>query len=371
MIDQAEEFIARMCSPDSDMKESLLLYASAILKGWRMAMEKNIKSISQKSSLSEEDKIKEWIKGLKGHTNIGQRTAEWYEQGARLLTGSEIHTLFGSPYQRGQLVLSKAFPSPRMSNKLVCRTQTMTAFDWGIRFEPVVGQIYENLTKSKLIDLGRIVSPRDPRVAASPDAIVIEGERLGRLVEMKAPVTRIINGVIPHEYYSQMQTQMEVCDAPACDYIEVKFISPYKVECGHNGPGEILVPFNVKYQGYIYIMREDDIDIDPDDMFYEPKLSYYYPAALSSRPYEDIGNYRRDQVVEMIPWYSNVNSLKTVYRSAEWWADMQRRIDAFWEDVELAKEGKFEAPASSRTPKVKPDTVGQQQTSITDFIDIS
>jgi hypothetical protein len=371
MIDQAEEFIARMCSPDSDMKESLLLYASAILKGWRMAMEKNIKSISQKSSLSEEDKIKEWIKGLKGHTNIGQRTAEWYEQGARLLTGSEIHTLFGSPYQRGQLVLSKAFPSPRMSNKLVCRTQTMTAFDWGIRFEPVVGQIYENLTKSKLIDLGRIVSPRDPRVAASPDAIVIQGERLGRLVEMKAPVTRIINGVIPHEYYSQMQTQMEVCDAPACDYIEVKFISPYKVECGPNGPGEIVVPFNVKYQGYIYIMREDDIDIDPDDMFYEPKLSYYYPAALSSRPYEDIGNYRRDQVVEMIPWYSNIHSLKTVYRSAEWWADMQRRINEFWGDVELAKEGKFEAPASSRTPKVKPDTVGQQQTSITDFIDIS
>jgi hypothetical protein len=163
---------------------------------------------------------------------------------------------------------------------------------------------------------------------------------------------------------------MEVCDAPACDYIEVKFISPYKVECGPNGPGEIVVPFNVKYQGYIYIMQEDAVDVDPDDMFYEPKLSYYYPS-LSARPYEDIGNYRRDQIVEAIPWYCNLHSLKTVYRSAEWWADMQRRIDAFWNDVDIAKEGKFEAPPSSRAPKVvKIDIVSNDtQPKITDFLD--
>jgi hypothetical protein len=247
--------------------------------------------------------------------------------------------------------MAKANPQPRMQNKLVCRTQWMSPFDWGIRFEPVVSQIYEHLTKCKLGELGRIVSKKDPRVAASPDAIVIEGERLGRLVEMKAPVSRKIGGDIPAEYYAQMQTQMEVTGARECDYIEVTFNAPYKVECGPHGPAEIMLPLMPKFFGVIYIMAEDDPGRDPDDMFYEPPLSYYYPP-LFDMDGRNLGPYRPDQIVERIQWASNLYGLKTIYKSDEWWVEMQRRIDLFWADVELARQGKFVCPPSSRAPKV-------------------
>ncbi len=361
LIDQADDFITRMCGGTDDMKEhrdSIRLYSSAILRGWRMAMEcyilkANATVVKETPPEDKKSAILAWIKNLQEHTNVGQRTGGWYEQGARLLTGSEIYTLFQSPYQRGQLVMAKANPQPRFQNQLVCRSKSMSAFDWGIRFEPVVKQIYENVTKCKVSDLGRIVSKRDPRVAASPDGIVIEGDRLGRIVEMKAPVTRVINNEIPAEYYAQMQTQMEVTDADICDYIEVKFNSPYKIECGPDGPiSEQRIQLPSKFFGYIYIMKEDDNDRDPEDMFYEPRLSYYYPESLFGSAMSDIGSYRPDQVVECIPWWCSIYSLKAVHRSAEWWVDMQRRIDSFWVDVELAKKGEFVPPVSSKKPKM-------------------
>jgi hypothetical protein len=366
MIDEAEDFIEKMAG--DDVKDSLLIYTSALLKGWRMAMEKNISDSAKgiQTSVSETDKILAWIKELQQHTQVAQRTENWYIQGAKLLTGSEIYTLFCSPYQRGQLVMAKANPQPRMQNKLVCRTKWMSPFDWGIRFEPVVSQIYQHITKCKVGELGRIVSKKDPRVAASPDAIVIEGERLGRLVEMKAPVSRKIGGDIPAEYYAQMQTQMEVTGARECDYIEVKFDAPYKVECGPRGPAEVIIPLMPKFFGVIYIMAEDDPARDPDDMFYEPPLSYYYPP-LFQMDDSNLGGYRQDQIVERIPWASNAHALKTVHKSDEWWVEMQRRIDLFWVDVDLAREGKFVCPPSSRAPKVA--GMPSQQTTLDGFME--
>ena len=377
MIDEAEDFISKISN--DDMKESLLLYSSAILKGWRMAMEKNINEIQlnmqsdniiEESSegLSEEQRIRTWIKGLQDHTQVAQRTEDWYIQGAKLLTGSEIYSLFCSPYQRGQLVLAKANPQPRFQNKLVTRTRWMSAFDWGIRFEPVILQIYEEITKCKLGELGRIVGKNDSRIAASPDGIVIEGDRLGRLVEMKAPVSRKIGGEIPPEYYAQMQTQMEVTGARECDYIEVKFDSSYKVECGPNGPREVVFPLMPQFFGTIYIMAEDDPARDPDDMFYEPPLSYYYPPLYKTDD-KNLGKYRENQIVEKIPWACNGYSMKTVYKSDEWWVEMQRRINAFWVDVGLAREGKFVAPPSSRAPKVTATASATAQLTLHHFIE--
>jgi hypothetical protein len=168
---------------------------------------------------------------------------------------------------------------------------------------------------------------------------------------MKAPVSRKINGDIPAEYYAQMQTQMEVTGARSCDYIEVKFDAPYKVDCGPRGPREIVMPLMPKLYGTFYIMAEDDPNRDPDDMFWEPQLSYYYPPLVQMND-SNLGKYRPEQIVERIPWTSNLYSLKTVEKSDEWWVEMQRRIDAFWVDVDLAREGKFVAPPSSRAPKI-------------------
>ena len=90
-------------------------------------------------------------------------------------------------------------------------TQDLNPFTWGIRFEPIVKQIYQALTGTRVVDLGRLKHKTDKRLAASPDGLIIEGpdQRLSRFVEFKAPVTRKILSIVPEDYMAQMQIQME------------------------------------------------------------------------------------------------------------------------------------------------------------------
>jgi hypothetical protein len=49
------------------------------------------------------------------------------------------------------------------------------------------------------------------------------------MLEIKCPYKREINGVIPNQYYYQIQGQLDVCNLEECDYLECKFVE-YKTE---------------------------------------------------------------------------------------------------------------------------------------------
>ena len=60
-------------------------------------------------------------------------------------------------------------------------------------------------------------------MAASPDGLVLDGPNAGRLIEIKAPISREIEeDIVPQDYYCQMQIQMEVCGAASADYCECR-----------------------------------------------------------------------------------------------------------------------------------------------------
>jgi hypothetical protein len=116
--------------------------------------------------------------------------------------------LFGSAYERGKLVLSKTEPPPPRNQPLAIPSDRMKPFDWGIRFEPVVKQIYEDKYGVTLKELGRLTHPIDPRCSASPDGLIYDcpkNERTGRLIEIKCPATREVDGKISKKYYWQIQ----------------------------------------------------------------------------------------------------------------------------------------------------------------------
>jgi hypothetical protein len=58
-----------------------------------------------------------------------------------------------------------------------------------------------------------------------------------------------------------------------------------------------------------------------------------------------------ETIVEVIPWWTTTWFLTTVGRSRQWFASVQPAMKVFWEDVEKAKQGRFELPASQRKPK--------------------
>ena len=291
--------------------------------------------------------IQEKIQEILNRPQMAQRTDQWYAEGLAYLTGSQFATIFAGPRTRGQLVVEKAgiCPAEKRANRLCTSSEYMNAFDWGIRFEPVVRAIYMDMTKTTVVDMGRLYHKTDNRLAASPDGLIIEEteivgpcSRLGRLVEYKAPVTRKITDKIPKEYYMQMQLQMEVGDVDACDYCEMKFYSPYgaKMREPHTNP-------NPHYRGLIALIMKDGCfdryiysELNPDEEW----------TARTEKTLDET-----ERIYEIIPWILEIYYMETVARDRRWFASVMPAIDAFWSDVAAAKAGTWTLPESTRALK--------------------
>ena len=280
----------------------------------------------------------EYLDELLGRKQTVQRTEAWYKQMCTIISASELHHLFGSPYQRSNFVISKTQPYQRRQQDLAVSSSRMSAFDWGIRFEPVVKQIYEHKHGVTVKELGRMTHPTDPRCCASPDGLVYHcpaNKKTGRLLEIKCPVTREMDGQIPKEYYHQMQLQLHVTGLVACDYIEAAFSSPYNNEHMKEGPA--------LYAGFIALVRSAIIQAGQE---------YYYVyspinCADEWQPMLD-GD---DDIVEVIPWRLYQWSEQVVYKSEEWWQKTHPAIEEFWSDVEICKRGEFTVIESTRPTK--------------------
>jgi len=295
--------------------------------------------ISQKSR-NTDIPTKEFLDELIGRKQIEQRTQEWYEQMTTIISASEIGNLFAAPRTRAKMVLAKTVPYQARNQPLATFSDRMSAFDWGIRFEPVVKQIYEYKYGVTVKELGRLIHPTDPRCSASPDGLVYEcpkSERTGRLIEIKCPVTREIDGTVPKDYYAQMQLQLHVTGCKNCDYIEAGFSSKYNNNTEKSGPG--------LYNGFIALIRYAE-------MKGEQEFYYIYsPVNIDSEWKPEIKD--DEEVIEIIPWRLYEWSEQVITRSDEWWASIKPSIDNFWEDVEKAKRGEFVVPESTRVKKPK------------------
>lgn len=281
---------------------------------------------------------KEQLDELLNRKQIEQRTPEWYKQMTEILSASELGNLFAAPRQRAKLVISKTVPYQPRNQPLTVLSDRMSAFDWGIRFEPVVKQIYEYKYEVTLKELGRLHHPTDPRCTASPDGLVYNCPkqiRTGRLIEIKCPVTREIDGTVPKDYYAQMQMQLQVTGLTKCDYIEAVFSSSYNSTKMKEGPG--------LYNGKIAVIRYDEIK-ENQEFYY-----LYSPVNCEANWIPIIKE--NEEIVEWISWNLLTWSEQIVLRNEDWWTSLQPTINLFWEDVEKAKRGEFTVPESTRAPK--------------------
>ena len=290
----------------------------------------NVKKVSNCPS-------KEFLDELVGRKQTEQRTPEWYQQMSTIISASELGNLFGSLYQRGKFVVSKTLPYRIHSQPLATMSERMSAFDWGIRFEPVVKQIYEYKYEVTIKELGRMKHLLDPRCSASPDGLIYhcpKNERTGRLIEIKCPVTRVINGSVPKEYYDQMQMQLQVTGLAQCDYVEAVFSSKYNTMKLREGP-EL-------YTGYIALIRYAEMK--------EQEFYYSYSPVNCQSDWMPIID-TEEELIELIPWKLIQWSEQLVCRNEEWWSKIHPVIDTFWEDVEKQKRGEFIIPESTRAAK--------------------
>lgn len=270
-----------------------------------------------------------------------QRTSDWYTEFKRCLTASELYKAFGTPRERGILILQKAGKSEisgHGSHTPVLR-KNMNPFDWGICFEPVVKQILENKWDAIIQDVGRFVHLEDTRLAASPDGLIIRSKKHpdmgGHLLEIKCPKSRPIGIKIPMEYFYQMQLQLEVTGVRACEYVEAKF--------EFSEENEFIKPESGWYGNIVVVglFNEELTDWIPYKYIYGPiGLLHFIP---------DLG--LNEQILETNIWKCDTLHHERVYRDEVWFASLRPKIDEFWEDVEKAKQGNFLLPESSRKKK--------------------
>lgn len=273
-----------------------------------------------------------------------QRTTEWYQQMRTVISASEVGNLFASPLQRAKMVMAKTQPYQARNQPLAVLSQHMSAFDWGIRFEPVVKQIYEHKYEAEIKELGRLLHPTDSRCSASPDGLIyschVEPHRKGRLIEIKCPVTREIDGTVPKDYYAQMQMQLQVTGLHSCDYVEAAFSSAYNQLIIKEGPS--------LYSGWIAVVQ-----------YAEPKGDQYYyyvysPINVSNDWKPEIKE--GDEIIEITPWRLYQWCEQEITRNDDWWKSLQPTMETFWDDVEKAKRGEFIMPESTRAPRKKAET---------------
>ena len=265
---------------------------------------------------------------------IPQRTQEWYLQGKRVLTASEFAYLFGSPRAVRQLAFQKVAPPadavPQQTNRLACLTGEMGPFDWGVRFEPVVKIILADKWGATIMDSGRLLHPTDPLLAASPDGLILDATdpcRIGRLLEIKCPITREIGNEIPFEYWCQMQIQMEVTGIDECEYVEVKIESNTK-----QGDMSGCVP-----DGHVWLYQDTKTC----------RMSYAYTD--KERDDADLAGL---DLIETIPWRLKGMHAKTVTRDRAWFQGTAAVREEFWAIVGQARRGEiqpFEVKSRSKT----------------------
>ena len=166
--------------------------------------------------------------------NPKQGTTAWLKQRYDMITASDAYKALTTESQRNNIIQSKSQPfhcygtEDEEGNRQ--NHNGPASMEWGHMFEPVSVQIYEHLTGEKVLFMGCIPHPSLPFLGASPDGVVSPWEtdgggcqRIQRLLEIKNPISRMIDGIPSEAYWIQQQIQMEVCDMEGCDFFETSF----------------------------------------------------------------------------------------------------------------------------------------------------
>ena len=259
-----------------------------------------------------------------------QRSEEWYSLRKKILTASSVASAIGKCHftTRDELILSKIIAKPFESNPIT---------EWGVKYEDVAIQFYQELYDTKVLDFGLIPHPELDIFGASPDGICDDNgnkEYLSRMVEIKCPPKRKFTKTVPHHYWMQMQGQLEVCDLDECDFFQVKFqeyenFDEYTKDVFN--VDETLYPgrtqFNYPKGVTVTYKKGDNLSY-----VYCPfnKTDEFYQTWILEQPQEDIH--------EIKWWWIERYETTLVLRDKQWWTNIIEDILRFYRDLQHFKK---------------------------------
>lgn len=170
---------------------------------------------------------------------IEQKTKEWFKVRHDMISASTCGYL---DHKRCKLNIDKEETQILEKSNMIAKKKfngwSIPALKHGQQFEDISGDIYNIINQVNAKEYGILKAEDKPFIGASPDGIITEYNdnnilsilKYGRMREIKNPVSRAINNLIPNYYYYQMQQQMYVCKLPFCDFIQSSIKYPYECD---------------------------------------------------------------------------------------------------------------------------------------------
>ena len=278
-----------------------------------------------------------------------QRSQEWYDARYNKITASELASVIGTDMSNiCENEKKKIFKKPAFKNSYeLMKTKILKNdefkgniyTDWGILFEPIATLIYEHRNNNHILEFGLIEHPQIDLFAASPDGIT---QINAIMIEIKVPYQRKLSGLVPLNYWMQMQLQMETCNLDKCHFVEVKTLKYSKEEYDMDNYNETdLLNSGEQMEKGIIIECINN----------ENKKIYYYPSFEVFRSKKKMNDWVEEKVeyykkiyniVELIYWKTTEYSCIEVNRDKNWFENILPKCKEFWEKVMYFKNNKDE-----------------------------
>lgn len=204
------------------------------------------------------DNITKKISILNNKEFFEQKSMKWHLARQNMITATDSGKLLSGSDSRFKEVLVKKIDKIKAQP-----VSSATPLVHGNTYEDVSLKIYESRFKVKVSEYSILGSDSHPYIGASPDGVITSVDytdynsfcRYGRLLEIKNPYSRVIDGVIKSDYYAQMQQQMFVTGLPICDFLETEIKD---IRCINSSNC-----YDEQYQN-IYEMLNDKLDTTID-----------------------------------------------------------------------------------------------------------
>tara|TARA_Y100000590_G_scaffold431058_1_gene545399 strand:- start:5858 stop:7117 length:1260 start_codon:yes stop_codon:yes gene_type:complete len=299
-----------------------------------------IKTNEPNYSNDELDELGKKLEYLDSLEQPEQRTKEWYEFRQNRITASDFGIAYDmNPYtDENKIILKKCgHETPFIAGP---------AIKHGVKYEDVAIKIYENRNNVLVSEYGCISHPTVPFIGASPDGICNSKSKnknyVGRMLEIKCPKSRKLDGFIPPYYYLQVQGQLETCELQYCDFLECiikeydskdDFITDVSDEGNHN---------------YRKNGMEKGLLIELFDIMQNKSIYSYASFNTCSNnklidEWEDniFKHCEEDDNLEYITtsyWKLEEYSCILVERDTELWKDVESKLAVLWDKVLYHRE---------------------------------
>jgi hypothetical protein len=178
------------------------------------------------------------------------------------------------------------------------------------------------------MEYGMITNDKYPILGVSPDGILLD-----RLLEIKCPYSRIIDGTVQDDYYHQMMEQMFVCDYKQCDFFECSITAKLSQVDFYDVTGN---------KGIIILV------LDINDT-----TSYVYSDNYKTNAeFDEWFMQYSNQIILHVDYYKvDGYNCQTITRDEEWINKYYPTLEKFWSEVCYYREHGYNSLQESLKPR--------------------